>query len=66
MKEKLFKRIQFYFWLPRFRIIQELFQNILIIVLYSMGVDWKVIYIRLYLEKNYWIKLLNKIESIIY
>lgn len=39
MKEKLFKRIQFYFWLPRFRIIQELFQNILIIVLYSMGVD---------------------------
>lgn len=38
MKEKLFKRIQFYFW-PRFRIIQELFQNILIIVLYSMRVD---------------------------
>lgn len=53
MKENYLKEFNFIF---NFQDLEELFQNILIIILYSMKVDWKVIHIRLYFGKSYWTK----------
>lgn len=42
MKENYLKEFNFIF---NFQDLEELFQNILIIILYSIKVDWKVIHI---------------------